>query len=50
MAMSHTRPDGDPLRDFYRYLDKAEMRNDVLPSWWNVRKRAAYKETARDQR
>lgn len=39
---------GDPPRDLYRYLDEAEVRNDALPSWWNMRKRAAYEEMARD--
>ena len=41
---------GDPLRDLYRHRDKVEVRDNVLPSWWSVCKRIAYKKMARDQR
>lgn len=41
---------GNPLRHFYRYLDKAELRHNVLPSWWNVWKRTSCEEMAKDRR
>lgn len=39
----------NPTRDFQRYLDKAEKRDNVLPSWWNGEKRAACEKMARDR-
>lgn len=32
---------GNPVKDFRRYLQKAEKRTGVLPSWWTKEKRDA---------
>ena len=41
---------GDPVRDFQRFLDKAEKRDLLLPDWWDGEKRAACVKVARDRR
>ena len=41
---------GDPIRDFQRFLDRAEKRDLLLPDWWDGDKRAACVEVARDRR
>lgn len=30
---------GQPIKDFRRFLDKAEKRSGLLPSWWSAAKR-----------
>ena len=40
----------DPLPDFQEFLDMAEMKNGILPSWWSDGKRRECEERAVDAR
>ena len=40
--------DDDPLAEFQEFLDLAETRSGILPSWWSDRKRRECEEKAMD--
>ena len=41
---------GHPIKDFRRFLNKAEKRSGVLPSWWSATKRRECEKVAVDKK
>ncbi|KAL8868943.1 MAG: hypothetical protein Q9174_004646 [Haloplaca sp. 1 TL-2023] len=49
VSMNSLYGGGNPIKDFRRFLNKAEKKTGILPSWWSKAKRTKCEEISQDE-